>query len=202
MIKNIVFDQGGVLVTFEPEQYMRKLGYDEPTTEELCENIFYSQEWRDLDEGAYTHREAIELFAQKLPQYAPQIRRFLADPFFDQCRVIPQCAAYLKELKQRGYNIYLLSNFSVEGYADIRRKFEYFQYVDGDVISGHVLASKPEERIYRILFEKYGLEPCECVFIDDLEENIKTGAGLGMAGIVHTDTGATRAQLEPMLQQT
>ena len=46
---------------------------------------------------------------------------------------------------------------------------------------------KPDAGIYQCLFDKYILNPKECVFIDDRPENIEGGRKLGMEGIVFTD---------------
>ena len=70
------------------------------------------------------------------------------------------------------------------------------EIVDGAVFSFEVQATKPEPEIYKALLEKYGLDPTECVFIDDNRKNIIAANQLGMATI-HFHT---KAQAEEELQ--
>jgi putative hydrolase of the HAD superfamily len=66
---------------------------------------------------------------------------------------------------------------------------------DAVVISAQVGMRKPEERIYRHATELIGLPPAECVFVDDMEANVRAAEALGMCGIVHTQPEATVARL-------
>jgi putative hydrolase of the HAD superfamily len=63
------------------------------------------------------------------------------------------------------------------------------------VISAEVGMRKPEERIYRHAAELIGLPPAECVFIDDLEANVRAAEAIGMCGILHNRPEATIARL-------
>jgi lysophospholipase L1-like esterase len=71
--------------------------------------------------------------------------------------------------------------------------------MDGGVWSCDVHVIKPDAEIYRILFEKYGLVPEECLFIDDHGENIAIGKKFGMKGIVFRDHDQLTADLEKAL---
>ena len=66
-----------------------------------------------------------------------------------------------------GYDIYLLTNFSKDGYEYIRNKFDFFKKAKGAVVSSHLKIAKPGIRIYQYLLETYNLNPDECIFIDD-----------------------------------
>ena len=70
---------------------------------------------------------------------------------------------------------------------------------DGWVISGEVGVRKPDPRIYAMGAERIGLEPSECVFVDDLPGNLKPARKLGMATVHHTTADATIPQLEELL---
>ncbi|MEG0367406.1 MAG: HAD-IA family hydrolase, partial [Coprobacillus sp.] len=87
------------------------------------------------------------------------------------------------QLKEKGYPLYLLSNFHNEAIQEMFDKYEFFQVFDGHVISAHEHTMKPCEGIYHILLEKYNLDPHNCVFIDDSLANINTARHLGITGI-------------------
>jgi putative hydrolase of the HAD superfamily len=104
-------------------------------------------------------------------------------------RMLPVVVA----LKENGYRLYLLSNASVR-FGEYRDSFKALRYFDGDVVSAFYQTVKPEEKIYRILFDKYDLKPEECFFIDDNSDNVQAGRRLGMEGHVFTgDIGALKA---------
>ena len=62
--------------------------------------------------------------------------------------------------------------------------FDFFKYFEGGIISAEAKASKPDSRIYKILIDKYSLVPEECLFIDDLEINVKAAEQTGMKGLI------------------
>lgn len=62
---------------------------------------------------------------------------------------------------------------------------------DAVVISAEVGMRKPEERIFRHAVGLLGLEPDECVFVDDLAANITAAEAIGMTGVLHRQPEAT-----------
>ena len=101
----------------------------------------------------------------------------------------------LREARETGVGTALLSNSWGNGYPR-----EYFgSTFDEVVISGEVGMRKPEERIYLHTCERLGLRPQECVFIDDLESNVRAAEALGMTGLLHTDVATTQAELTRLL---
>ena len=69
---------------------------------------------------------------------------------------------------------------------------------DGTVISGDVGLHKPQPEIYTLACERLGVEPGDCVFVDDLRENITGAEAVGMTAILHRDPAETVAQLEDL----
>ena len=80
MIKNIVFDVGKVLVSFEPEQYLKDLGYDEITRKIVMSSIFKSPLWDENDSMlhlfGYDHMEEDEraVMEQKQKEILEQLQ--------------------------------------------------------------------------------------------------------------------------------
>lgn len=71
--------------------------------------------------------------------------------------------------------------------------------MDGGIFSYLVNCVKPDEEIYYKLFEKYDLNPAECVFIDDTPANIETARRLGMQGIVFESYEQSSSELTRIL---
>jgi putative hydrolase of the HAD superfamily len=103
----------------------------------------------------------------------------------------------IRELRGRGLKTALLSNsWDVTGYP----REDFPALFDAVVISGEVGMRKPESRIFRHTVALLGVEPGECVFVDDIAANIAAAEALGMTGIHHNDPAVTAeriAQLFP-----
>jgi putative hydrolase of the HAD superfamily len=70
---------------------------------------------------------------------------------------------------------------------------------DAVIISAEVGMRKPEPEIYLHAAQLLGLEPAECVFIDDITANVRAAQDLGFTGVLHSDTAATRQRLSELL---
>ena len=102
----------------------------------------------------------------------------------------------LKELKMKGYNLFLLSNFHKEAYDKVFRKYSFFEFFDGIFISSHYGLLKPEREIYVKMLQKFSLNPAECIFIDDTPVNISAARELGIEGIVFKDPASLKQELK------
>ena len=88
--------------------------------------------------------------------------------------------------KSRGYKIYILSNFSGKAFRDCADELDYVKKADGAVISYQVGLIKPDPAIYRLLLDKYDIDPKEAVFIDDNKDNIEAAKQFGLSTILFT----------------
>ncbi|MDR2904215.1 MAG: HAD family phosphatase [Clostridiales bacterium] len=201
MIKNIIFDQGGVLVDYTPKEYLKSLGFDELQVEKIFETVFTAPLWLELDRGTYRNKEAIELYAKDHPELAKEIELVLTGSFDTMLSVREDSAEFLKELKKEGYNIYVLSNFSADGYDYILPRFDYLNYVDEKVISAYVKMIKPNKDIYEYTVEKLGIVPEESIFIDDLQENLEPAKALGIHTVLFTTLDEVKAKVRGLLNE-
>jgi putative hydrolase of the HAD superfamily len=183
MIKNLVFDLGNVLISFRPSEYFDKKGYPENIKNKILTDIFGSREWHMLDNGDINTAQAIDAIASKSTLNREEIshifnlRTELIFPLDQNVRLLPG-------LKKQGFRLYFLSNFPMDLFEEVKTGYYFFKYFDGGVISAEAKASKPDKRIYEILLEKYSLLSDECLFIDDLEENVMAARETGMKGLV------------------
>ena len=189
MIKNIVFDLGRVIYTYQPREYLLNLGYDETQADKLMKCIFNNPLWLDIDRGLYSVREGMEKMCADFPAQADDIRRVLDDSWMDRMfDLMPESLDFFYEVKKRGYKIYILSNFGADSFAHIReRDAFFFNEADGIVVSAYEKYIKPEPEIYYCLLNRYALIPEETLFIDDNYDNITAAKALGIHGIVFTD---------------
>lgn len=183
MIKTVIFDIGNVLTDFAwREMYVEK-GLSGETFERVAKATVQGPYWCELDRGVMSFDEVVEKFISLDSEMEDEIRRVLADTHgivTGRCYAVP----WVIELKRRGLKVYVLSNFSEKIWKDCREALEFYEYTDGGIISYKEHLIKPDAKIYSLLLKRYGLNADECVFIDDLKENIEAAKALGIHGIV------------------
>jgi FMN phosphatase YigB (HAD superfamily) len=201
MIKNIVFDLGNVLISFNPSEFLDKKNYPENIKTRILSDIFQSKEWKTLDNGDINTREAIESIASHSSLKKEEIslifklRTELIYPINENVSLLP-------ELKKRGLKLYFLSNFPGDIFEEIRSGYYFFKYFDGGIISAEVKLSKPDKRIYRALIDKYSLIPEESLFIDDIEVNVMAAEETGMKGFITYGKIGMKNEIEKILNQS
>lgn len=187
MVRNIVFDFGGVLVDWNPEYLFRDVFSDRAELDHFLENVCNS-DWNERQDAGRPLSEAVRTLQEKHPEYHEQIRRYY-DEWTTMLRgPIVRNVALLEPLKAR-FRLFGLSNWSAETFPIARDLYPFFDMFEGIVISGEEGMKKPDERIYRVLLDRYGLRADECLFIDDSEPNVRAAGALGFRTI-HLAQGA------------
>lgn len=180
-MKNIIFDIGNVLLSFQPDQFLYK-HFTKETTGDLMTIIFSSDEWVELDMGTMMIRDVIASLTLKHPHYHDEIT-FVLENWTEMLQPIEENVNIARTLKEKGYSLYLLSNFHFEAFKTVFQKYDFFNLFDGAVISAYEHVVKPDEKIYQILLDRYHLNPHESLFIDDYISNIHAGNRLGIKGV-------------------
>lgn len=187
MIRNIVFDMGNVLRDFNPALCVGAFVTEPEDARLLREVIFGSEEWKMLDRGTITYEAAQRNWASRLPERLHPVMGEIVTHWHEYMPEIPGMVALTKELKEKGYRLYLLSNASVR-YDVFKSLLDSLKYMEGAVVSAYYGFLKPEKELYQVLFDTYGLKPEESFFIDDQPLNIQAGQALGMDGHVFDQT--------------
>lgn len=189
MIRNILFDMGNVLIHFSPELYVGRLGVEEEEAHQLLRQVFHSVEWVQMDHGLIDEEEVVRRICRRLPDHLHEAVRRLVFEWDEP--ILPMEGMYelVNDLKQAGYGIYLLSNASVR-HPMYWPKIPASRFFDGLVISAKEGIMKPREEIYLLLCSRFGLDPGECFFIDDLPANVEAARYVGMDGMVFGGSAA------------
>ena len=170
MIKNIIFDLGNVIINYNQDKIINNFTIDEEEKIFIKEKIFRSPEWKLLDLGQITNNVAIEEIQKRNDiKYNKLINIFLHEWYKTQ-PINEDIVEIAKKLKERNYNIYVLSNMAKETY-EYFKNIDFFKVCNGIVISSHENVKKPDERIFNTLLTRYKLNPKECLFIDDDDTN-------------------------------
>lgn len=187
MIKNMVFDLGGVLIDFNEKNYLQKIGLNKDDVLLFSNIIFHSSDWGDYNTSKYNLLETKNNLIKKYPTYTQKINYIFDNLDFQYILFeIKDTAKYLIELKKKNYNIFVLSDASKDCY-EYFKIFEFFKFVDGAVYSFEVGFNKPNEKNYTTLLNKYNLIPEETIFIDDKLENIDMANKFNIHAILFTN---------------
>ena len=120
----------------------------------------------------------------------------LIDRLFEAGETDQAMLAMVRRARAAGIRTGLISNSWGTRRYDRGLLAELF---DGVVLSGEVGIRKPTPEIYLLGVREIGLEPAQCVFVDDLPFNLRPAAELGMATVLHRDAQQTIAELQPLL---
>lgn len=179
MIKNLIFDVGNVLIEYRWNQMLLDYGLTKEEAAVAGPLFFEHETWKELDLGNMPVEDVICLYEQQLPQYAGLIRWFLTHL---ELMPVPRSDVWEKvhALKEKGYKIYLLSNYNEDFFRVHTQGASFLEDIDGKVVSYEIHKIKPYPEIYQYLLDKYNLKPEESVFLDDRPENTQTAKELGM----------------------
>jgi 2-haloacid dehalogenase len=194
----IVFDFGGVLFDWNPRYlYRRFFNGDEKAADRFLEEIGF-EEWNlQMDRGRPFAETVAELSAQ-FPQYAGLIQAY--DEHYESSIAGPiqPSVDILWSMKQLGYALYALSNWSEEKFELIRPKYAFLDWFDDIILSGKVKLVKPEPEIFSLLLERMGRTAEECLFIDDHQENLTQAGRMGFKTLLFESPGQLSSDLHRM----
>jgi len=180
MIKNIIFDMGGVLIDYNPEKALYSL-FDKEIADILLREIFRNPVWSDKDRGLIFPDEIMAMKKNAIPPEIYDRVCEMVENFYPYMPPFEKMYDFIKQLKENGYGIYLLSNASSD-FHERRNGIPALSLFDGVLISADYKLLKPEKEIYEALYEKFSLKPEECYFIDDVQANIDGARATGMDG--------------------
>jgi putative hydrolase of the HAD superfamily len=153
-----------------------------------------------LERGECTNEEFERLLAAELTHVdgQPVAAEGLLRRMFAASVLQAEMLDLVRSLRRAGLRTALLSNSWGTGTDDYPRHL-FGELFDVVVISAEVGMRKPEERIFRHTAALLGLEPAECVFIDDVEANVTAATAAGLVALHHTESAATAALLADLV---
>lgn len=197
-VRNIVFDFGGVLVTWRPQEIIDSFYVEPALREALRTHAFQHDDWLAMDRGTLDEATVATRCAARMARPEAELRSL-----FDHVRAalqpIEPTVALLRELRGRGFKLYGLSNMSATIFAYLAGRHDFFELFDGIVVSAAVKLLKPEPEIYEHLRDRFELDFAESVFIDDMTRNVESARAVGLPAIQFTTTDQVRRELAALL---
>lgn len=197
MIKNIIFDFGGVLIDWNPHNLYDGYFGDKDKAQWFIDNVCTSEWNSQMDKGKPFGVGVAELVA-KFPEWEKEIRVYQSRWHEMVTKEVPGMVQLLTDLKQSGYPIYGLTNWSDETMQDEFKRWGIFRLVDDMVVSGREKILKPDPALYNCLLTRFNLKPEECVFIDDNQKNVDAAERMGIHALHFEGAEKLRAALKEM----
>lgn len=197
-LRNVIFDFGGVLVAWRPQEIIESFYAEPALRESLRTHAFQHDDWLAMDRGTLDEAAIVRRIAARMERPETEIRDLFAH-IREALVPIEATVALLHELRDRGFRLYGLSNMSEPIFAHLARRHDFFELFDGIVVSAAVKLVKPEPGIYAELAKRFAVDFAESVFIDDLERNVEAARALGLPAIRFATTEQVRRELEPLL---
>ena len=154
MIRTIISDIGNVLSGFTWYDFYKSKGYSEEMVERLAKATVGSDIWKEYDRGVLSEEEILNRFIANDPELEEDLRKTLAN-----VRGIMERYDYASDL-------------------------DFLPYVDGGILSCQDKLIKPMPEIYSLILSRYHLKPEECVFMDDILENVEAARRAGINAFV------------------
>ena len=190
----IVYDLGGVLIDWNPRHLYRKLIEDEAAMEWFLAEVCHTA-WNEEQDRGRSFAAAIEEAAARHPEHRPLIEAYFARWGEMMAGEIDGAVAILEELRDAGYELHALTNWSAETFPFARERFPFLTWFESILVSADVGLVKPDAAIFRLLLERIGRTPAECLYIDDNPNNVAGAAALGFDAIAFADAAQLREAL-------
>ena len=193
MIKNIIFDFGGVVMDWDPRYFFKDHFNDDEKMEHFLKNIV-TDEWNSEQDRGRSLAEGTEIQVAKHPEWEKEIRAYYDNWTTMLKSDIPHNVEVLRKLEHSKYELFGLTNWSAETFPYALENYDFFKlFEDKIVVSGTEKLIKPDPTIWNVLLDRYQIKAEESVFIDDNFNNIKTAESLGFICVhIKKDTDLER----------
>ena len=195
MPSHLILDIGNVLCRWDGPALLASV-FDDPADREQARSALVQHpDWVALDAGTLTVTEAAERAATRC--------EIPASRFIDLLHALPPSLQPFPDIhdavidaQQRGVPVYILSNMHAHSWDYLWKTYPVFAGCRGIVVSCDIQLTKPDAAIYQHLTTRFSLEPRECVFVDDMPENIDAARNCGWAGEVLDSPGDGAALIQ------
>lgn len=196
-ITTFVFDLGSVLIDWKPTYLYDKMFADKEKEKYFLHHIC-TLAWHEKQNAGCPPQRATEEMVQQYPEWEPYIRAYYGR-WKEMFRGgIEGTLQIVKELKDKGYKLYISSNWNAELYNCNAGDFPFLQWFDGKLLSGEIKMMKPDKEIYQFFLETFRINPEQALFIDNNQENCDAAQALDFHTICFVNPVTLRQQLEEL----
>ncbi len=197
-INTIIFDLGNVLIDWNPSYLFDQIFENEPEKKAYFFNHICTEQWHAQQDAGRPIDQATSELVEIHPGWEVPIRAFYTrwkEMFHGP---IDGSVEILRELKEKNYTLFALTNWSAELLQRSWEDFPFLKWFQGIVVSGEEKINKPAKEIYFILLRKYQIDPKKALFIDDREANVLVAKEIGLAAIQFHAPSQLREELKKL----
>lgn len=178
----IIFDFGNVFVNWDARNLYKRFFPNLQAVDSFLEEVHFI-EWNARQDAGRSFQEGVAELSAQYPHYAGLIQAY--DMYWEESltETLHENIETAKKLKEYGWPLYLLSNFSVEKFEFVKKKYDFLGIFDELIISGEHKLVKPDPAIFELALKKVHRRATECLFIDDSLPNIESAHRMGFATI-------------------
>lgn len=184
-INTVILDMAQVVLKYDWESYLHSLGYSREMYEIIADAVFRNPDWEVGDVGEVTPEEWVRLLTENAPGYEEEILKVISG-MAAVISPMEYAGDWIQYFKNKGLKVYYLSNYSELLHSQTRGSMDFIDLFDGGFFSYEVKCMKPQQKIYKLLLERYDICPKEAVFFDDRENNVEAARKLGIKSVVFT----------------
>ena len=185
MLKNIIFDIGGIILEWGNKPIQKLLNKSDEEVNKISKIIYGDKRFKSCILGELSQIEYMKQLINENPESSDDINKILSEEYQEKVLpVIKENFEKIIEIKNKGYKIYFLSNITDVSYNYLKNKLKILDLIDGGVYSFKEHAKKPDKEIFDILIKKYNLNKEETIFFDDSKKNVKAGNKYGIKSYV------------------
>lgn len=195
-IDTVVFDLGGVLIDWNPEYLYRKIFSEEAEMRHFLSEVC-TPHWNAEQDAGRPVEEATKLLVEQFPEYEAEIRAYYGRWTEMLGGALTDTVQILEQLHRQGsHRLLALTNWSHETFPYAYSNFTFLHLFEGILVSGEEQLKKPDPAIYRLLMERYDIEPARALFIDDNLENVESARKEGLQAVQFTSASQLTAELK------
>lgn len=196
VVDTIIFDLGNVLIRWDPRfLYKQIFGDDEAAMEFFLTEVCHT-EWNEQQDKGRLWADAVAEAIERHPTHEANIRAYV-DRWTEMIPgAIEETVVILQQLRDLNIRLLAMTNWSHESFPVAEQRFHFLSWFEGIVVSGREKMMKPNPAIYKLIIERYQLNPASTVFIDDSVRNVKAADDQGIKGIHFQTAADLRMQLK------
>ena len=170
---DILLDMGNVLLGWNKDKILQGISDTKKDYLILDKSIFQSGLWERLDLGTMSREELVLKVVSMIGRtYQKKVEEVIWN-WPNYIEIFTEVFPILSEVKKKGHRIFVLSNTSKVFYDLLEEQLSPIkELLDGFVLSCDIKAIKPDLAMFKEILDKYQLDPTNCVFLDDIEDNI------------------------------
>ena len=194
MIKCIIFDLGRVLVPFDFNRaWVRMESHSGLPAAEIRCRVDEAGLFLPFESGTISPEEFVahmnRLLGTELGEQ--EFSEIWNSIFLPEALVREE----LLQLLAKDYRLILLSNTNVIHFRFLRNGYPLLRQFHQNVLSYEAGVMKPSAEIYQKAIDAAGCLPEECLFFDDIRENVEGAERAGINGVVFTSGRQLEAEL-------